>query len=136
MKKNGLALSDPAIAGESNGFTLIEIMITISIIAVLAAVSISVFSNVQKSNRDQKRIRDLQSIKQALELYRSDNGAYPSVKDDLMTKYLAAWPSDPVVSQSYFYQKTSTEFIICAKKEGNMADFPPCGAGNIGLQSD
>lgn len=124
---------------KKNGFTLVEIMITVAIMAVLVAISASIYSGVQKSNRDQARVRDLQTIKQALEMYRSDKGVYPTDAENELTlneKYLTTWPADPVANQSYIYQPIPSGFIICAKKEGNMADFPPCGAGNIGLQSD
>lgn len=134
------------------GFTLIEILVVISIIAILATVSISVFSTVQKNNRDQIRIRDMQSIKQALELYRSDNGGYPAdttpadlKPDDLSPKYLTTWPSDPVSGRIYVYTKTLTGFVICAKGESLTSPVCPVslvcttsGSANcdLGLASD
>lgn len=140
------------------GFTLIEILVVISIIAILAGIGISVFSGVQKNNRDQARIRDLQAIKQALELYRSDNGDYPvtgnvgvgtTLTNPSRTKiYLEAWPADPINGQLYKYVKasTGTGFVVCAKKEGTIADtaLTDCLSAicdtsntcNIGLQSD
>ncbi|MDO8570481.1 MAG: type II secretion system protein [Candidatus Daviesbacteria bacterium] len=137
------------------GFTLIEILVVISIIAILGAVSFGIFSTLQKNNRDQIRIRDLQGIKQALELYRSDNGNYPDdvlptgspdyIPDDIITEYLNVWPSDPVSGQFYAYAKTATGFVVCAKKEGNITISPPpectmnCKTGvqcDLGFQSD
>lgn len=134
------------------GFTLIEILVVISIVAILTTVSISVFSTLQKNNRDQIRLRALQSIKQALELYRSDNGNYPDDANNdfpngINRKYLTNWPTDPVVGQYYIYAKISTdEFIVCAKKEGNMTGNTPADCPSysckkftscdIGLQSD
>lgn len=153
MNKKGPALSDPAIAGESNGFTLVEILVVISIIAILGAISFGVFTTLQKNNRDQIRMRDLQGIKQALELYRSNKGDYPATADmpgalTLNEEYLAVWPTDSISGQFYTYAKASTGigFVVCAKKEGNMADttITDCLSAkcdsintcNIGLQSD
>jgi len=60
------------------GFTLIELMVAIAIIAVLAAVGMVVYSTAQKSGRISKRVQDLDSLRTALELYKSATGFYPS----------------------------------------------------------
>lgn len=60
------------------GFTLIELIIVISIIALLSVIGISTYSSVQVDARNSKRKSDLKEIKSALELYRSEIGTYPS----------------------------------------------------------
>ena len=60
------------------GFTLIELIIVISIISLLAVVGISSFSNVQKNGRDAKRKADLSEIKKALVQYYTDTSTYPA----------------------------------------------------------
>ncbi|KKS96693.1 MAG: type II secretion system protein G, general secretion pathway protein G [Candidatus Gottesmanbacteria bacterium GW2011_GWA2_43_14] len=50
-------------------FTLIEIMVVVSIIALLMAVGVSSISTVQKKARDAKRRADLRDMKNALEQY-------------------------------------------------------------------
>lgn len=62
-----------------SGFTLIELMIAISIIAIIAAVGITSFSQSQKLARDSRRKQDLRSIATALELYYQKYGHYPCV---------------------------------------------------------
>ncbi|MBI4037376.1 prepilin-type N-terminal cleavage/methylation domain-containing protein [Candidatus Daviesbacteria bacterium] len=61
------------------GFTLVELLITVSIIAVLASISIGVFANIQKSSRDSKRKSDLAIVQGVLEQYRADQGFYPRI---------------------------------------------------------
>lgn len=60
-----------------NGFTLVELLVSITILSILTAVSVVIFTGVTSQARDGQRKRDLQFIKQALELYRSDQGFYP-----------------------------------------------------------
>lgn len=114
----------PKISPSGKGFTLVELMIVISIIALLASVGAVTYGNVSKHNRDQKRVRDLQSISQALELYFHDHNSYPGclkttyistnpspwilacsspVQPPFDSSYMATIPTDPLNSSPYYY---------------------------------
>lgn len=116
------------------GFTLIELLVAVSIMAILGAIGFSVFNSVFSGNRDGQRWRDLQTIKQAVELYRNDNHYYPaSLKNGLVSKYLDKVPSDPKSGNNWQYgysaytntgiicnlDKDCISFVLCAGKEGN-----------------
>lgn len=101
-------------------FTLIEILISISIIAVLTAIGIVSYVSINRNARDAKRRGDIEQIRSALEFYRSDKGYYPSTGDGSfvdasglltvtdMTSYIAVIPSDPKGDVSpYQYQATN-----------------------------
>lgn len=86
---------------KSHGFTLIELMIVVSIIAILAAVGAAAYGKVQENARNTKRQSDLKVIQSALEQYRADQGYYPasinaggSITAGAQT-YLRVVPSDP-----------------------------------------
>ena len=64
-------------AQKSKGFTLIELMVTISIIAIISAIGMMTYSQSQKLARDSRRKQDLEQIQKALSLYYSDNNSYP-----------------------------------------------------------
>lgn len=61
------------------GFTLIEILVVITIIGILSTVTAITFSSSLRSSRDARRKADINQIKAALELYRSNNAVYPGV---------------------------------------------------------
>ena len=62
----------------TKGFTLVELLVVVSIISILATVGISTFSNLQKSSRDAKRKSDLVITQSVLEQYRADQNFYPA----------------------------------------------------------
>lgn len=52
---------------KSSGFTLIELIVAISIVAILSVVGFSVFSNTQKNARDSKRMTEIDALTKAIE---------------------------------------------------------------------
>lgn len=89
-----------------SGFTLLELLVTATIMAVLTAIAITSYSSINKRSRDTKRRSDIEQIRSALEMYRAGNGYYPPVESELITTYLPLWPSDPISSQTYIYTPT------------------------------
>ena len=61
------------------GFTIIELMIVITIIGILSAISVVALNGVRKNSRDSKRILDLERMQIALEFYFMDNSDYPNI---------------------------------------------------------
>jgi prepilin-type N-terminal cleavage/methylation domain-containing protein len=62
-----------------SGFTLIELLIVIALISILTTGLIEIINPAQKMRqaRDGQRKADLRQVQSALEMYRSDQGAYP-----------------------------------------------------------
>lgn len=67
MKKNKLS-----------GFTLIELMVVISIIGVLSAILFTNFNDARMQARDKARMSSLKELQLSIELYKSQNGTYPA----------------------------------------------------------
>lgn len=60
------------------GFTIVELLIVIVIIAILAAITIVAYNGIQQRARDSQRLQDVVAMQKALNLYKIDNGSLPA----------------------------------------------------------
>jgi general secretion pathway protein G len=67
----------------SHGFTLIEIMVVIVILGMLAGLIVPRFMGREEEARRTKAAIQIRSIEQAINLYKLDNGQYPSTDQGL-----------------------------------------------------
>lgn len=91
------------------GFTLVELLVAMTIVMVLTVVGIVNYGSAQKSARDAKRKSDLEKIRIALEMAKQDhNGCYPSSVNPLDDAggYLDKIPVDPKVGGNYCFPFT------------------------------
>lgn len=106
------------------GFTIVELLIVIVVIAILAAITIVAYSGLQQRARDSQRQSELSTIQKVLELYKANNGAYPacgggayianngtasvcsisSLTDLQSPQYLGKTLNDPTNSGNYQYK--------------------------------
>jgi prepilin-type N-terminal cleavage/methylation domain-containing protein len=124
------------ITKRKKGFTLIELLIVISIIGLLSSVVMAASNTARKAGRMAKRLADMKGIQTALELYYSDNNAYPSsagnwrtectgyvqapannVIPGLVPTYMATFPSDPAMNiaastSCYLYLSDGTNYKL------------------------
>lgn len=111
-----------------NGFTLIELLVVITILGILAGMSLVSYSGTQARSRDSRRKTDLDAIRKTLELVKADSTGqyyYPScfsyiagacnlttgssTTPDLTvgtTPYIKTLPTDPKTSVGYKYIPT------------------------------
>lgn len=68
---------------KKNGFSLIELLVVVTILAILFTIGIAAFRNVSANARDAKRKADVDAIAKALESqFNSDTGQYPVKLED------------------------------------------------------
>lgn len=88
------------------GMTLIEVLVVISIIALLLILSFVVYQAQIAKGNDAKRKADVYKIKIALEEYEKDNECYPATLPSCgenLSSYLGSVPCDPVSKEPYAY---------------------------------
>ena len=60
------------------GFTLIELMVVIAIIGILSTILYASFDVAKSQSRDKVRMASLKELQLAIELYKAQNGVYPT----------------------------------------------------------
>src|SRR5215471_17793548 len=79
-----------------SGFTLIELMIVMSLIVVLASIALAVYTNSVTRAKESVLKEDLFRMRDAIDQFYADKGKYPGTLQDLVQdKYLRAIPIDP-----------------------------------------
>lgn len=83
-----------------SGFTLLELMIVISIIIILAAIALPQYQKTIMHARETVLRDDLFKMRSLLDQYAADKGKLPQSLDDLVTSgYMREIPVDPVTGQ-------------------------------------
>ena len=114
------------------GFTLVELLVVISIIGILATLVTANLNSARSRARDAQRKSDLKSIETGLRLYFNDNGTYPIESalpwGDIWTvgntTYMQKFPQDPLapeVTYEYVLDATGDSFTLSACLE-NASD--------------
>jgi general secretion pathway protein G len=84
---------------QQSGFTLIEVMVVVVIIGILAALIVPKIMSRPEQARIVKVKQDIVAIQSALDLYKLDNGMYPSTDQGLQA--LVTKPSQPPVPRNW-----------------------------------
>ncbi len=126
---------------QQRGFSLIEIMVVVVILGILAALVVPKIISRPDDARIVKAKQDVLAIQNALDLYRLDNGIYPSTDQGLKAlvtmpsssptpkdwrSYLKTLPKDPW-DRDYLYLNPGQHGEIDIYTNG--ADGQPGGSG-------
>lgn len=125
-----------------SGFTIIEMLVVVTILAMLAGILVPVLEDGARSARDARRAADLKTMQSALESYKRANGEYPSTNGRwwgdapvfgsrgydangyipaLVPDFLPALPKDPDSEypkndMGYVYRSDGTDYKFLANK--------------------
>src|SRR5215469_2564461 len=90
LKQNYCALPE-------RGFTLLELVMVMTIIVILAAVGVASFQHIQLKAKETVLKQDLRDMRKMIDQYAADKEKLPQSLDDLVSaKYLREVPIDPI----------------------------------------
>lgn len=106
----------PSSHTQRRGFTIVELLIVVVVIAILASITFVSFNGIQARARDSVRLTALRSLTNGLEMYWLEAGHYPNacnafnagcavsnLSADLAPAYLSTIPADPGPGQTISY---------------------------------
>jgi general secretion pathway protein G len=92
------------------GFTLIEILIVITLIFILAGMALIQYQNSVKSAKEAVLKENLFRLRDAIDQFYADKNKYPASLDELVTeKYIRLVPPDPFTQSTETWQTVMSE---------------------------
>lgn len=108
------------------GFTLLELLVVISIIAILIGLSSVSYTTAQRKGRNSKRRADMQAVSKAFEQYYAVNSGYIANCATMATGGLPqGLPTDPKNSAPYTYSLSCPDelsYCVCANLESELGN--------------
>ena len=118
------------------GFTLLELMIVVAIVAILAGLAFNSYRETIRKTKRAEAVRAISELQLAIEKYRSYCPTYAS-QDTCLDRTGNGVGGDPgdvtyptATSQYYtfaFSGQSATAYVITATRAGDMAGDPKCG---------
>lgn len=127
---------------------MIELLVAATIIGILTVIAVISYSSAQKRSRDGKRKADLEAIRGALEMMKTDCGTYrltappwgsawTELCNSITYSYMQKVPQDPKdPTYAYYYSGASSTYLLCAHLESpsttDTCSGSCCGTANCG----
>ena len=92
------------------GYTLLELMIVVTIVAILATLAQPVWQESVTKAREASLKQTLFTVRDVLDQYRADHGKYPQAMAEVVSAgYLRQIPSDPFTRSATTWQEIPSE---------------------------
>jgi prepilin-type N-terminal cleavage/methylation domain-containing protein len=109
------------------GFTIVELLIVIVVIAILAAISVAAYNNIQQRARNSARVSTAQSYVKLLMLHATQNGTYPAFTNGacLGSGYTASTCTNSTLTSTYPSSATEqSAFNTQLASVGSIPNYP------------
>ena len=98
------------VTGKQRGFTMIELLIVITLITVLAGIGMATYTTSVKRAKEAVLAEDLFRMRDAIDQYNADKGMYPADLNALVTDgYMRQIPKDPITESPDTWQIVMSE---------------------------
>lgn len=111
-------------------FTLVELMVVITIIAIMTSIAVFGLSSVRQKAQDTSHLSGIRDLQLSLEAYKSVNGTYPEAGTQGSTAYITGlsptfmsklpYDNGQSASTGYGYAVTSDKKSYCVYVRGNI----------------
>lgn len=111
-------------ARKNPGFTIVELLVVIVVIAILASISVVAYNGIQNRAKDSARDSAAGTIRKVLEMYKGEIGSYPNVcapsnggcnisglSTFVVPTYTSSVPNDPENS-------TPMQYVVNSARDG------------------
>lgn len=139
IKWSGLNLKRPndyrQMTRDESGFTMLELVIVMTIIVILAAIGVVNYQKLQVHARETVLKQDLHDMRKAIDQYAADKEQLPQALEDLVSAgYLREIPIDPITGEADWKVETDEDTISRSGGTGIVDVFSSAsGEGSDGI---
>ena len=103
---------------KNRGFTLIELMIVISIILILVSIAVPIYNQAILRAKESVLRQDLFAMRSVIDQYTMDKGKAPQSLDDLVSAgYLREIPLDPMTNARDTWQAVAEDVLLSVNQD-------------------
>jgi general secretion pathway protein G len=114
----------------SRGFTLLELVMVMTIVVILAAISVSSYQHLQTKAKETILKEDLKTMRRMIDQYQADKEGLPASLDDLVSAgYLREVPVDPFTNEADWIPEMGEDTVSRIAGAQGMVDVHSNAAG-------
>jgi prepilin-type N-terminal cleavage/methylation domain-containing protein len=109
---------------KKQGFTIVELLIVIVVIAILAAISVVAYNGIQNRSNDAAVSFDISTIRKKLELVKVDLGHYPQALSQFPSDFkFSKSVYDPIQNNVYYITDTVNDTYALGLRSKSLKGF-------------
>ncbi|MGO4331332.1 type II secretion system protein [Cupriavidus sp. 2TAF22] len=122
----------PRLARPARGFTLVELLVVLAIVALLLTLAVPRYFHSIDIARETVLVDNLATARATIDKFYGDTGRYPESLEELVEKkYLRTLPFDPVARSSSGWTIVPPEDASKGRVYDLRSSAPGSGAGNV-----
>jgi general secretion pathway protein G len=116
--------------GNKNGFTLVELLVVLAILALLLTLAVPRYFNGIDRAKEATLRQDLNTLRESIDKFYADTGQYPNKLEDLVErKYIRKLPIDPMTEDD-------ETWVLIAPEPPLTGDIYDIKSGALGSAKD